>query len=188
MPFNKGITQSGVTAGGHVAGGNVNHTETHIHAAIPPSQILVDLFNNYDNEDELTQSHDTIIEQLSEYIKYDEVEDALRDLKQKLHEGGRLAFEKEALWLKDSFRRRIEKYRHSPSAQKIFAYLLAAVRVHFQNNIYYEIDGYSDAELGRALLNDVVHVATQVGGRHLAHTSGQSVADVLVIRGKLDLR
>lgn len=148
-------TQQNITANGHVVGRDFH--EHHHHHSDPSSKILADLFANYGNEAKLNQEHNDIIDELSRYINPIEVEGALRDLKTKMEESGRKdTFLRDGLWLKDDFRRKIEKYRHSPTAQKIFAYLLAAIRSHFRSNIFHHIEDMSDSDLDVAILNDVI--------------------------------
>ncbi len=152
----KSINQSGIQAGGHVVAGDYTHTEVYHPTIDPTPKILKELFENYGNEEHLDVEQHKIVEDLMRFTKPSTIEGGLRDLKEKLSEGDRDNFLKAGLELKDSFRRNIERYQHSPSAQKIFAYLLAAIRTEFDGRIFHDISNYSNAELSDAILTKVI--------------------------------
>jgi hypothetical protein len=146
------VTQKNINAGRNVVAGD--YTENHYYSK--ETSLLAELFEKHALELELEHPNE-IVAELAAYIEPMDIEGKLRDLSHKLTVGGRQAFLRDALWLKDDFRKMIERYRHSPSAQKIFAVLLSCIRTEFKGEIFHEINEMTDQHLENVLKEKVIN-------------------------------
>lgn len=168
MPLMSGVTQREISAQGPVVGGSYHHHETHNHYASPhqtTNPILVSLYQKYAEDPCLVDQATEIVEELSAYFTSNDVQKTFKDLAEKLTDGSRESYIKEATWQKQLFRRKIERYRHSQTAQLIFAYLLGLAKAYFQSKVHHKLGSVTDEEIDQLLLEDIVErISKQIPG------------------------
>lgn len=168
MSMFSGVRQQGIVANGDVTAGNLTklHSETHYHgqgAAVHP--VLASLYSRYKDNAELTNHACSMLDELSAYFRYTDAAKSFQDLSEKLDDGDRSGYLEDARWLKQQFRRKIEKYIHSPVAQEIFVCLLGMIKAYFKTGVEHYFGILSDAEIDALILKDVVEkTSAQIPG------------------------
>ncbi len=122
---------------------NFNSSQQNISAL----QILLTKFNEERNKDPRL---DSFIEELDYYNK--PFASDVIGLEQKLTDGNRENFIDYAIRVKESFRKKLDRYKWSESAQQINYHLLALVESYFMNKVYPRICNEEDPNT----INDLI--------------------------------
>ncbi|OUL59294.1 ABC-three component system protein [Pseudoalteromonas ulvae] len=96
---------------------------------------LQKLIDAHEKEIEQDPSYKEFTERLHQFL-YKKVDGELRDLEQKLDDGGREHLIMTAMDAKEKITKKITKSSNYKSAQDIYTYLLSNIRVAFQHEIY----------------------------------------------------
>lgn len=101
--------------------------------------MLVDLYARYEAEKETKEQTDGFIQDILDYYVSDD-ETILRDLQRKLTDANRENLMKRAEIYKHNFRKKLERFRLFPSAQKIYALLLGQALTRFDTYVEPHLD------------------------------------------------
>lgn len=158
------VKQSGInTAGGDVAGRDLTkHITNHVYnapAVYREDKRLRTLVEEHERELKLNTRYREFSHQLNDFMnKKIPVNGVIRDLEQKLIDGGRSTEIEYAMELKEKITKKIMRNTHFESAQKIYTHLLADVRTIFKQEVSVRIKSsdFSDYQINDEIVNRII--------------------------------
>lgn len=158
------VSQKEISALGDVAGRDITHHHYQAPVVYREDKRLRALVEEHELEIKLDQEYKDFSDKLNHFL-HRKVEGTLRNLDEKLRDGDREHLVDMAMELKESVTKKIVKNSHFESAQKIYTYLLAQIRITFQGEIRsrikskkfeaYQIDDLVVNRIIEPLLNSV---------------------------------
>lgn len=133
------VSQSDVTAERNVGGRDVydNSTTNHFHqnqVVYREDRRLRALVEEHEREIRIDPAYKDFSEKLNDFL-HRKVEGSLRDLSEKLTDGNREYLVVTAMELKEDITKKVMRNGHFETAQKIYTYLLAQMRITFQSEV-----------------------------------------------------